>query len=1855
MRNKTLKTEILNLWALAPEAHYPSGLMQKEQGYNASFPVLTLLAIPWKKWPKGTGMDELRTLLLERSSKGHDIPVWPIAPKSNPQQRDLPVDPNPTGESDKIRPTTVQRTYTNIYETVVMTTEKGNLVPSRKNLNFTMITGSWDELSEYFEGNREGGWVPISTATHTSDQESGYVPPVFLNIDLSLLEGKEPDFKDAGLPTGEDLVKFLGATMAPKNRFCSILITGQEAHTRAYWKLIEAAAPKAAPRRHNIRLLKPLEIVNPNGICRIPDAEEFDPVAVEALSELTTEWKKTIKELPAKQKEAAEAAERTLISSQKVKLLQKIASTMEAGKALKQLEAAISYYEFDTFETLREEIPKKRSEYTEYANEGYHQGEFRYEEIYQALQVPEKAQFLELSFKALKTNNASDKNWSPHQFKGAANALNHWTAFSHVWPDYVKTKLGNSLNASIFQEDHDSLEKAVTEAGRLWTKAATANSKEEPCDPEKKKEIFDWVQEDKAPTSPEGLALVEKLQQLTAKTKEVLEERSQATIEQCELVVAKVKSSIKSEATVSSCGCLYGEITPREPKPATCETLQLDTSSGKHQKLFEQAYKALGETHTPLLAYPHESRVPSPLVFNPTKTPKAYLEPSMLPNLPQSLQVAKIREVFEEAIPTSDTPSPKAQGDKKTEKWGTRNIALNVRLKPQTDPLTELFLDIDQRQIKLFNPVIGKPTGLKECLLWRPVLTRQGITWAQQELQKFGYELNASKDVHNYAERKVRKGEKVLSPNYALTPYEMLAYYQHGERVAEKTVVDPDTGKALWLEGKTYQITPSWNRDQILVDNYSEEEDVVPTPPAPAQTPEATAPTTPAPEAKESEYVAPADLVIVNAHTSSGIQNAERIERLNQVSINFGFATFLTQTEHQGILEIKETTSRDNISVEKERMAEEIQRSDERIEEILSLHFMSPHDHEEGKTLATPAIKREATTLRRKISDLEKKIDAWHPTIEDFMEAFPPEPPALSSQVYEEPLRGLTKKIFRRFAPHLRSDLTPEEAGTGKTRCTIRNYQLRSAALMALKRSAGNSSPPGSGKTLMSIMASWAMEHHYNLIISPTIAMNTWAKELDRVGLHHEMIGYRRSNDDIWRPNGSAYSDLRELTARMHRRERKANRLGKIEPEYFIVSAETLSLGGEGNLRFDPWHQDYPIGEKLKKFMEENPTPAHWQIVEKSFRTSRKADYVDHRVEMKKSGEAVYFGNHLRVWSDRVDNSHEIEKAGYRSVLKSATFRKTIRQCPACEAEGDDWSERGHCRKCGHVHSSTTRTPTGWNKLEASRAHRKSSGSKKILTGLPPRESEWSGSKTSNLQYPAYRLIGKHFGLKIIDEIHNFSSFSSQHGNALLQVKTKDTLVLSGTLCRTHITELEPTLCHIYEPNSGEFPYTPWGMELFKDQFSTFEVRTETEYRNVSGIRRSRRKRTTCRIPEASNLTKLRSLMHGVVMGVSEKEIAKEWGLKPITERVVYIELNPENEETYREWTRKIQEAYAACQTESERTAMLQKGRKMLTHLAYACDGPEKLEATIEWIQASIREGKRCTVVGPSTRFHTLLNQELRNRKIPFVTIGSMAPEKRFEALNKFRDSGCPVLTSRIRLINVNFNQLTCCQKILFTGIDPSPAAIRQMQLRLNRIGQTETVECDFLVTQNRVQSVRGNQSPNINLEGTIRQALEEPEESLTETEAQETRRFPSYEERLFATVLRREKAIQAVLNQADKQRDPQELYDILQDRQTLNQVLQDIATEAKTDMSILKEFDQAPMPELDIREEAPAGVQTVEEIQVTPETREIPEAQAEQIAVAPETPLVVHTNTSGSDTPGKRRGGRPRKAEKLYQATFDY
>ena len=142
---------------------------------------------------------------------------------------------------------------------------------------------------------------------------------------------------------------------------------------------------------------------------------------------------------------------------------------------------------------------------------------------------------------------------------------------------------------------------------------------------------------------------------------------------------------------------------------------------------------------------------------------------------------------------------------------------------------------------------------------------------------------------------------------------------------------------------------------------------------------------------------------------------------------------------------------------------------------------------------------------------------------------------------------------------------------------------------------------------------------------------------------------------------------------------------------------------------------------------------------------------------------------------------------------------------------------------------------------------------------------------------------------------------------------------------------------------------------------------------------------------------------------------------------------------------------------------------------------------------------------------------------IRFTTLDEQtAPENRHELLNNFRNSTVPNILSRTRLINTNYNQLTCCSRGLFWGLDPSPSAMEQMKYRLSRPGQTNhDIEWGILITVNPTAS--------------------------------------SYEQAFYNILLRKQQAIRETLKSVDRPRTLEEVVRQSEERQLQSQLLEEI------------------------------------------------------------------------------------------------
>jgi hypothetical protein len=1071
--------------------------------------------------------------------------------------------------------------------------------------------------------------------------------------------------------------------------------------------------------------------------------------------------------------------------------------------------------------------------------------------------------------------------------------------------------------------------------------------------------------------------------------------------------------------------------------------------------------------------------------------------------------------------PAFAPPLPPAQDPSANEPL---QIRLSETLKPRfEDPWTDAQLGIDNLQVQRFNPAFNKPTGLKEATLSRPVIEKTGLELIASELANLGYRLEYSPQNEVRLLRKARKQERALAPLYPLTEYERNAYYEYGEAEAQTTVTNPLTGAVIWQQGKHYQITPSWERTTVTIDVETDPQ------PLPANTRE----------------------VVPAGHSADAIT----FNRTTTRSVEYGYATFLVTTESGEPIKIKEIFTRNEEAAEKEASSEKLATLEAELAvaqaTLNTAHTgRSTQQRLDSETLQLiNETRTRITQLNTEIAAADREISEFKITVETFNEVFPPPTPALATETYEEQIRHKLKKIRARFSPHYSE---------------LKDYQLRVAALSSIKDNTANGSCMGAGKTLMSIMCAWSKGSHYAIVVAPTKAMKTWAEELEKCGLYHELIGCHLTADQGWRKNlkGNGITHIRELQKRMHRGERQTNRLGRIETEFYVVSSELLALGDNSNQRYDLWHADYPLTQQLAKQLSDGEITMplnRWQLLT---RDEKDPDDQLSASEIKKLNES---GQIIRIWSDRLDNQQEIKQAGWEGLIPTKKFSATITACPVCRSQAPAWRQNGSCSACGHHHRShcrgqrTVRT----NKAMTMRELR----ARGIFTTAPlPSNFCFSSTKNSSAQYPAYKLLGRKFGTKIVDEVHTQAGFNTLHGQAIQNIRTRHTILLSGTLCRTYISEIEPLLCLLHPPHSGQFPHAPWDMQHFRQQFSTQENENvrDTYQRNGRDLEipqnttRGRNFHKT--VPEASNLTSLRAFIHGVHTYAEEHEIQNAWNLANPRERLIPVTLEQKTQEQENQWISELRSLYesqiqptnnngsnrnnganindpnpmfdiiAPPAPPPRRSTPLHYSRNVqrqienyFQRMRLIADGPEKLEALIAWTREQNAAGHRCVLVGNRRQFYKMICKRMQAENIRFTTLDEhTAPEERHELLTKFRDSAIENLVSRTRLINTNYNQLTCCSRGLFWGLDPSPSAMEQMKYRLSRPGQTNTdIEWSTLITV----------KPN----GT------------------------SYEQSFYNILLRKREAIRETLKSVDRPRTIEEVIRQSEERQLQSQLLEEI------------------------------------------------------------------------------------------------
>lgn len=641
------------------------------------------------------------------------------------------------------------------------------------------------------------------------------------------------------------------------------------------------------------------------------------------------------------------------------------------------------------------------------------------------------------------------------------------------------------------------------------------------------------------------------------------------------------------------------------------------------------------------------------------------------------------------------------------------------------------------------------------------------------------------------------------------------------------------------------------------------------------------------------------------------------------------------------------------------------------------------------------------------------KHPEWKPLLDEFL------------QVFELPKIALAKEV-------LKTQYATNVGILSKRYPFLKGYQIDAAANNALKSGGILGSDMGAGKTLQALSILILKQKKLNLIIAPPGLVANWIKEGNKVGLNIRKL---LTHDAVTKLQTHA-ANLKRLTP-----QEKSKRYYE-EQEVYITTPEFLGLGGTGNKLYTPWNATYSVDSDTATI---------------------KAKY----------GTIVPRGNYIEritLTTNRSTSQQEAEELKIKQG-QSHLYAHHVKNCPQCGATHDSgFSFNGYCsakvwdinrqahKTCNYTAYHYTAketikteereatlkilTYTGKEKLDNGKTEKKY----KEVTKLQLPITETGLKDKSNHAYPAYKRLGKLFGLKIIDECHLVGNLHSFKGQSVAAVNTDYTYSLSGTLSRGYVNDIETALSNSFSSDSPVFPFKIWDNTAFREQFTTTKQKQTTifgELKKGTG--------STIIVPEASNVNRLRKMLNSGLTIAPEHLIEAEWSLPELQRVYREVTLTEETQKKYYEILTSVSKwAKTATAAEISRGAM-----SRLWDLRALCDGPEKLSVIEEYIKLWAREGHKFIIVAPTIQLYRQIRAIMDSYGIHHIAVDEHTPaDKREEVTMKFADSKYRAVISRTKLICTGLNTLVHATRLCIAGGEYQHTTIRQMEKRIRRPGQ---------------------------------------------------------------------------------------------------------------------------------------------------------------------------------------------------------
>jgi superfamily II DNA or RNA helicase len=321
----------------------------------------------------------------------------------------------------------------------------------------------------------------------------------------------------------------------------------------------------------------------------------------------------------------------------------------------------------------------------------------------------------------------------------------------------------------------------------------------------------------------------------------------------------------------------------------------------------------------------------------------------------------------------------------------------------------------------------------------------------------------------------------------------------------------------------------------------------------------------------------------------------------------------------------------------------------------------------------------------------------------------------------------------------------------------------------------------------------------------------------------------------------------------------------------------------------------------------------------------------------------------------------------------------------------------------------------------------------------------------SLLQRDRERWLATHWHLVVLDEAQNIKNASTQAAQVVMELSARHRVCLSGTPMENHLGEIW-SLFHFLMPG-----------------FLGSQQRFKVLFRNPIE-----------KHADGARLTQLRARITPFMLRRTKALVAGE--LPPKVETTMRVELTGKQADLYETirlgMEKTVRDALATQGMAKSQIAILDA----LLKLRQVCCDPglvpleaarkvktsAKMEQLMDVLPEMLAEGRRVLLFSQFTSMLTLIEAELKKRKLSWVKLTGQT-QKRDEVIQRFTTGEVPLFLISLKAGGVGLNLPQADTVIHF---DPwwNPAVENQATDRAHRIGQTQSVWVIKLVAQGTIE-----------------------------------------------------------------------------------------------------------------------------------------------------------------------------------------